>query len=114
MERRLCRPFFISALCDNTHMYRQRAAYLLPLVSLALAHAEGPCARCHPAETAAFERSPMGRSVSPPSAFTEGRIVHKLSGSTIAIHRSGSMLGHRLERGGLVADYPVALCSGPG
>jgi predicted CXXCH cytochrome family protein len=95
-------------------MHRQRLAFLLPLVSLALAHADGPCARCHPAETAAFERSPMGRSVSPPSVFTEGRIVHKLSGSTIAIHRSGSMLEHRLERGGLAADYPVAYSVGAG
>ena len=55
----------------------------LLLGCLAMGRAESPCARCHPSEVAAFERSPMGRSVGLPSVYTEGRIVHKLSGSTI-------------------------------
>jgi predicted CXXCH cytochrome family protein len=56
----------------------------------------------------------MGRSIGPPSVFSEGRIVHKLSGSTITIHQSGSLLEHRLERRGVVAKYPVAYSVGAG
>jgi len=81
---------------------------------LAIASAEEPCTRCHPSEVAAFERSPMGNSVGPPSVFAEGRIVHKLSGSTITIHQRGSQLEHRLERHGVVAEYPVAYSVGAG
>jgi predicted CXXCH cytochrome family protein len=78
------------------------------------AHAQQPCARCHPSETAAFEQSPMGRSVGPPSVFEEGRIVHKLSGSTITIQQHDSQLEHQLERHGVVAKYPVAYSVGAG
>jgi predicted CXXCH cytochrome family protein len=79
-----------------------------------MSRAEQPCARCHAAETAAFEQSPMGRSIGPPSAFTDGRIVHKLSGSTVTIQQRGSTLEHRLERHGVVAEYPVAYSVGAG
>jgi predicted CXXCH cytochrome family protein len=81
---------------------------------LATARAQQPCARCHPSETATFEQSPMGRSVGPPSVFEEGRIVHKLSGSTITIQQHDSQLEHRLERRGVVAKYPVAYSVGAG
>jgi predicted CXXCH cytochrome family protein len=94
-------------------MHRLKVASVL-VASLAIGRAEQPCARCHASETDAFERSAMGRSVSPPSAFTEGRIVHKLSGSVIAIRRRGSQLEHRLERRGVVAEYPVAYSVGAG
>jgi predicted CXXCH cytochrome family protein len=90
------------------------AATVLVLASLAMGRAEQPCARCHPSEVAAFERSPMGRSVGPPSVFTEGRIVHKLSGSTITIRPRGPVLEHRLERRGVIAEYPVAYSVGVG
>ena len=56
----------------------------------------------------------MGRSVGAPSVFAEGRIVHKPSGSTLTIHRRGSLLEHRLERRGVVAEYPVAYSVGAG
>jgi predicted CXXCH cytochrome family protein len=86
----------------------------LLLGCLAMGRAEQPCARCHAAEVAAFERSPMGRSVGPPSVFAEGRIVHKLSGSTITIHPRGSLLEHGLEQRGVVAKYPIAYSVGAG
>ena len=89
------------------------AAALL-LVCLAVGRSEEPCARCHPSEAALFKQSPMGRSVGPPSVLAEGRIVHKLSGSTITIHSRGSLLEHRLEQRGLVAEYPVAYSVGAG
>lgn len=56
----------------------------------------------------------MGQSVGAPSVFTEGRIVHQLSGSTIAIHARGAVLEHRLEHHGVVAEYPVAYSVGAG
>ncbi|HXB71379.1 MAG TPA: tetratricopeptide repeat protein [Candidatus Acidoferrales bacterium] len=86
----------------------------LLLGCLAMGRAEQPCARCHASEVAAFERSPMGRSVGPPSVFAEGRIVHKLSGSTITIHQRGSVLEHGLEERGVVAKYPIAYSVGAG
>jgi predicted CXXCH cytochrome family protein len=95
-------------------MHRLLKVSVLLLGSFAVFHAGEPCARCHAAETAAFERSPMGRSVGPPSVFTEGRIVHKLSGSTIDIRQRGSQLVHRLERQGVAAEYPVAYSVGAG
>ncbi len=56
----------------------------------------------------------MGRSVGPPSVFTEGRIVHKLSGSTLTIHARGSQVEHKLERRGVAAEYPAAYSVGAG
>ena len=104
----------ITAGRKPTRRNRPLTAFALLLGSVATGRAEGPCARCHPSEAAAFERSPMGRSVGPPSVFAEGRVTHKLSGSTIAIHRDGSLLEHRLERSGAVAEYPVAYSVGAG
>jgi hypothetical protein len=49
-----------------------------------------------------------------PSVFAEGRIVHKLSGSTVTIRQRGSLLEHRLERRGVAAEYPVAYSVGAG
>ncbi len=76
--------------------------------------AEEPCARCHPSEVAAFDRSAMGRSIGPPSVLSNGRIVHKLSGSTITIARNGPLLEHSIEQRGVVARYPVAYSVGAG
>ncbi|MGC9951843.1 MAG: hypothetical protein ABSF64_36315 [Bryobacteraceae bacterium] len=87
---------------------------MLLLCSLAMSGAEDLCARCHPSETAAFEQSPMGKSVGPPSVFAAGRIVHKLSGSTVTIQQRGPALEHRLERRGVVAAYPLAYSVGAG
>ncbi len=89
-------------------------ATTLLLGCLVMGRAEQPCARCHPSEVAAFERSPMGQSVGAPSIFEKGRIVHKRSGSTLTIAPRGPLLEHRLERGGMVAKYPVAYSVGAG
>jgi predicted CXXCH cytochrome family protein len=81
---------------------------------IGIAPAAEPCGRCHPAESAAFGQSPMSRSIGPPSVFTQGRIVHQLSGSTLTIHRRGSQLEHRLDWHGVVATYRVAWSIGAG
>ncbi len=95
----------------------RNGALLLAVVwvgCLAQVNAEEPCARCHAAEVAAFERSPMGRSAGEPSISTEGRIVHKASGSTITIRQRGGVMEHKVESHGLVAKYPVAYSVGAG
>jgi hypothetical protein len=96
--------------------FRKRLLTVLALLlgCPAMGRAEQPCARCHRSEVEAFERSPMGRSVGPPSIFTEARIVNKLSGSTITIHQRGSLLEHGLEQRGLIAKYPVVYSVGAG
>src|SRR3984957_8464470 len=76
--------------------------------------AEEPCARCHPAEGAAFRSSPMGMSVWDTSAFAEGRVVHKLSRRPVASRRHGPVVEHELEQRGVVAKYPVAYTVGAG
>ena len=56
----------------------------------------------------------MGRSVGLQTDLAEGRIIHKLSGSTITIRRRGDALEHQLERDGVTAKYPVAYSVGAG
>jgi Tetratricopeptide repeat/Cytochrome c554 and c-prime len=56
----------------------------------------------------------MGSSLGAPSVFVEGRIVHKLSGSTFTIQRRDSVLEHSVERHGVVAKYPIAYSVGAG
>ena len=80
----------------------------------AICRADEPCARCHPDEVVAFGRSPMGSSLGAPSVLTEGRIVHKLSGSTLTIQRRDAVLEHSVERRGVVAKYPFAYSVGAG
>jgi predicted CXXCH cytochrome family protein len=90
------------------------AASGLLLACFSAAQSQQPCARCHASEVAAFERSPMGRSIGLPSVFSEGRIVHKLSGSTLTVRRNGPVLEHKLERHGVTAAYPAAYSVGAG
>jgi len=84
------------------------------LAGLSTGAAQQPCARCHASEVTAFENSPMGRSISPPTVFTEGRIVHKLSGSTLTVSKDGPVLEHSLDRHGVTTKYPVAYSVGAG
>ncbi len=56
----------------------------------------------------------MGSSLGAPSVFAEGRIVHKLSGSTLTIHQHDAVLEHSVERHGVVARYPIAYSVGAG
>lgn len=94
--------------------YHLPIAIALLVASFVPGRAEEPCAKCHPAEVAQFRRSPMGQSVGAPSVFTEARIVHKLSGSTLTVRRQGSVLEHKLEHNGVSAEYPVAYSVGAG
>ena len=72
------------------------------------------CRTCHPREVAAFESSPMGRSVGKAAIQKTGRVSHKASNSTLIIERSGPEVRHRVDRGGASASYPVAYSVGAG
>lgn len=76
--------------------------------------AQDPCRSCHPKEVAAFEASPMGRSVSDPNITATGRLHHGASGSTITVELRGGNMWHRAERRGLIASYPFAYSVGAG
>jgi hypothetical protein len=71
-------------------------------------------ARCHPDEIVAFGRSPMGSPLSAGRWFLgEGRIDHKLSGSTLTIQRRDAVVEHSVERHGVVANIPSPIPPGP-
>jgi hypothetical protein len=72
------------------------------------------CGKCHPAETEAFLKSPMGRSIAPPSRLPSGRVTHKPSGSVITIAERGSRMLHTLSAGGLSETHPIAYQIGSG
>jgi Tetratricopeptide repeat/Doubled CXXCH motif (Paired_CXXCH_1)/Cytochrome c554 and c-prime len=104
----------LTSVYDGLQTLARLEVPVLLLVCVATARGAEPCARCHPSEVAAFERSAMGRSVGAPSIVAEGRIVHKNSGSTVTIRPRGSLLEHAVERRGVVARYPIAYSVGAG
>jgi len=56
----------------------------------------------------------MARSVGPPSVSEPGRIVHKLSGSTLTIEQNGAQMEHAVAQRGVTAKYPVSYSVGAG
>jgi hypothetical protein len=80
----------------------------------ALAQTAPPCARCHPAETARYLESPMGRSLGPPTPRPAAVVNHTRSGSIINIEQRGAAMVHRLTERGLTAEYPIAYQIGAG
>lgn len=73
-----------------------------------------PCAACHPQETAAFKRSPMGRSIGEPSTQPDGRVSDTRADTVAsAIHRSGPLY-IRLQRSNLEAVYAASYAVGAG
>lgn len=73
------------------------------------------CAECHPAETAAFIASPMGRSIgSPLRTVPSGRVTQSESGSSINIVWVNGQMVHRVKEVGLQAAYPIMYQIGAG
>jgi Flp pilus assembly protein TadD len=88
---------------------------IVVLAAFALSgQSQEPCRTCHPREVAAFESSPMGRSVGKAAVQTTGRVSHKASSSTLIVERSDSEMLHRIERRGTSASYPVGYSVGAG
>src|ERR1700730_3536832 len=99
----------------NPQPPRAMLTWLAAVTILALAgHAQEQCRACHPREVAAFESSPMGRSIAKPAVDTSGLLYHKVSDSTISIRRHGPEMEHRVERHGIATSYPVAYSVGAG
>jgi tetratricopeptide (TPR) repeat protein len=76
--------------------------------------AEHPCARCHPAETAAYLKTPMGRALARPVGGESGRFTHAASGTAFTARSEGAGLWQGAERQGLRAEYPVEYVIGSG
>ena len=83
---------------------------------LLLAQAAGPhsCLPCHPQQVAGFAGTGMGNSLGRPARHSSGIVSHPASGSRFAITAAGPALRHRIERGGLGAEYPVQYFIGSG
>ena len=73
--------------------------------------AQQACVPCHPKQSAAFVRSPMGRSLSREVPSGSAKFTHAPSGSLFAV---GPGSRHTVRRSGLEADYSVALAIGSG
>jgi hypothetical protein len=67
------------------------------------------CENCHAEVARSFAATGMGRSVGLPVA-ARARLRHELSGSVLSIENRR----HRIERGGLSAEYPAELRIGSG
>src|SRR5215467_2025989 len=101
-------------------LLRMRVPPIMPAAVAVLAigaftcRAQEQCRTCHPREVAAFEASPMGRSVGRPEVATASRLHHQASNSTIIVRRRGLEMEHRVERRGVSAGYQVAYSVGAG
>ena len=100
-----------------------RAAYcLLTLLLLpaAVRASDLPCAKCHPAETAGYLATQMGRSSGPVADAPSGRYYHPVSKTQFTIDvtsgtgvPNGKMV-QRIEREGIRGEYDVAFAIGSG
>ena len=72
------------------------------------------CQPCHPKQTDAFQRSPMGNAMGAPGSPVPAAFSHKPSATSFAILNRGSKPSHRIERNGLQAEYPLAYRIGSG
>ena len=73
------------------------------------------CAGCHPAETASFSNSAMGRSIGLPARITpQGRVTNSDTGTVIDVTWTNSQMGHRLTELGFRADYSIGFQIGAG
>lgn len=118
-------------------------AWILFLAAAHPALSANPCVSCHSEEVAAYERTGMGRSLGRPEGQPGGVVTHAVSGSRLTIvpgdggHARDSArpndsaqpdapgaladsgvrdaaMRHRLERGGLAAEYDVPYFIGSG
>lgn len=103
-----------SGLWSNRFVLPRKLIPIGAIVSLGLTASTQECRTCHPAETAAFLNTAMGRSLGDPVQQPDGRFFHKLSNSTITIQHRAGTLEHRIEKDGLSATYAIAYAVGAG
>jgi hypothetical protein len=85
----------------------------LLLAALPLA-ANHPCQSCHPAQVAAFARTPMGNAIAPAQPAPPGAFSHAPSQSRFESFTRHGQMWHRLTRGPLSAEHPIAFRIGSG
>lgn len=72
------------------------------------------CRNCHPEEVSGYLATGMGNSMSRPGQVGSGSFDHDFSQSAFSITSSPSGMTQSVERGGLVADYPIEYVIGSG
>lgn len=72
------------------------------------------CRNCHPEEVTSYLATGMGNSMSRPGQVGSGSFNHDFSQSAFSITSSGSGMTQSVERGGLVAEYPIEYIIGSG
>jgi len=72
------------------------------------------CLACHPKQTDAYFRSPMGNSIGVPKSVPQAGFTHFKSKTRFGILDQGKGVTHNIERSGFSAEYPVAYRIGSG
>ncbi len=72
------------------------------------------CLPCHPKQTEAYLRSPMGNAIGLARAVPQAGFTHLKSKTRFEIHSHEEGVRHQIVRGGLSAEYPVAYRIGSG
>lgn len=88
--------------------------WVLGLLFAMPARAANPCAGCHPKETQAYERTPMGTSLTLQPAGAADRFEHAKSGTWFSVRMRDGRIFQSIERGGFRAEYPIAFAIGSG
>ena len=87
---------------------------LLVILAAPCIWAASVCLPCHPKQTEAYFRSPMGNAIGPPKAVAKTGFIHPNSQTRFDILGQGEIVKHQIARGGLSAEYPLAYRIGSG
>lgn len=87
---------------------------VLVFIAVPTLWAASVCLPCHPKQTEAYLRSPMGNAIGPAAIDSKIEFTHAKSRSGFAVQSRGGGAVQRIERGGLSAEYPVAYRIGSG
>ena len=76
--------------------------------------AASDCQPCHPKQTEAYFRSPMGNAIGASKPGPQAAFIHQKSKTRFTILNRDGQLRHQIERGGISADHAVAYRIGSG
>lgn len=88
-------------------------ALLLYIVGPSL-WAASVCQPCHPSQTEAYLRSPMGNAIGSAKPGHQTSFTHEKSKTRFSILNRDGQVRHQMERGGITADYPLSYQIGSG
>lgn len=78
------------------------------------ARAAHPCAACHPAQTQAYLRTPMGTSLTLHPTGEAERFEHSASRTRYSVRMRGGRMFQTIQRGPFHAEYPIEFAIGSG